>query len=185
MKITESILRQIAPTAPKNVSSFVDPLNEAILRFDISTPSRLAMFLAQVAHESGGFKYVRELADGSAYEGRDDLGNTQEGDGKKYKGRGLIQITGRNNYRAVGSALGVDFVSNPQLLEAPSYAALSAGWFWYSRELNKYADLPDYWRSPKKQYSPFQMVTYMINGGQNGAENRQQYLERAKKAFGI
>src|SRR5690349_5242803 len=108
--------------------------------FGISTPQQRAAFLAQIAHESGSLRYTRELADGLMYEGRGDLGNTQPGDGPKYKGRGLLQITGRANYAACGAALGLDLIAHPELLETPSGACRSAAWFWQKHGLNRFAD---------------------------------------------
>ena len=138
--------------------------------FEINTVERQSMFLAQIAHESGGLRYVRELATGEAYDGRLDLGNTEPGDGARYKGRGLIQITGRANYRDCGSALGVDLIGNPELLESPEFACRSAAWFWKSRGLNEMADRGD-----------FKMVTKRINGGYNGYQDRLKYYEAAQR----
>lgn len=148
---------------------FIDPLNDAMTEFSIDTPDREAMFLAQVAHESGGFHYVKELASGQAYEGRADLGNIEQGDGIRFKGRGLIQITGRNNYRECGAALGLDLVENPESLELSDLAARSAAWFWQTHGLNELADKGDFLR-----------ITKRINGGSNGYAQRQAYLARAQ-----
>lgn len=157
-------------TKHAQLEKFVEPLNATMDEFNISAnPARETHFLAQVAHESGGFNYVRELASGAAYEGRADLGNTQEGDGVRYKGRGLIQITGRANYQSCGDALGYDFVANPEALEEPLYAARSAGWFWNSRHLNELADRGD-----------IRGITKRINGGLNGYTDRLSYLELAQ-----
>lgn len=169
--ITVADLKSICLMTPSaRLQLFLDPLNAAIKEFEIDqTPVRESMFIAQVAHESGGFHYVRELASGEAYEGRADLGNTENGDGVRFKGRGLIQITGRGNYRACGDALGLDLVSSPELLEQPGNAARSAGWFWHSRGLNAIADRGD-----------FIAITKRINGGLNGLPDRQAYLKRAE-----
>ncbi|WP_336716244.1 glycoside hydrolase family 19 protein [Chryseobacterium mucoviscidosis] len=110
----------------------------------ISTPLRLAHFFAQIDHESGGFKHLREIGNDAyfvKYEGRASLGNTQKGDGLKYKGRGFIQITGRANYTELTKATGIDYVNNPQWLEREPDAMISALWFWNRNKLNKYADL--------------------------------------------
>ena len=150
---------------------FVDPLNATMTEFEISAnPARETHFLAQIAHESGGFHYVRELASGDAYEGRSDLGNTEAGDGRKFKGRGLIQITGRANYRECGAALGVDLEANPELLESPENACRSAGWFWDKHHLNDLADRGD-----------IRGITKRINGGLNGYQDRLSYLELAQR----
>lgn len=172
MPYTLEQLQAIMPNGKARITNFLDALNETVEKYDLDTPPRLQIFIAQLAHESGELRYVKELASGQAYEGRRDLGNVQVGDGVKYKGRGLIQITGRTNYKALSDAFGVDFVTSPELLEQPKYAALSAGWFWNSRSLNKYADVGD-----------FLMITKRINGGTNGLADRQMYWERAKKAI--
>ena len=140
--------------------------------FEINTVERQSMFLAQIAHESGGLRYVRELATGEAYDGRLDLGNTEPGDGARYKGRGLIQITGRANYRDCGSALGVDLIGNPELLESPEFACRSAAWFWKNHGLNELADKGD-----------FKLITKRINGGYNGMADRETYLAKAQEVL--
>ena len=171
--LTVLTLKQIAPlTKTAVLEKYVEPLNAAMDEWEINTPQRQAAFLAQVAHESGGFHYVRELASGEAYEGRKDLGNTELGDGRRYRGRGLIQITGRANYSACGAALGLDLLGEPELLEGPENACRSAGWFWWSRKLNKLADADN-----------FRRVTIVINGGLNGYGDRLVYWERAKEAL--
>jgi putative chitinase len=154
------------------LSIFSDALNWAMAQFDILGLNQQAAFIAQVMHESGGCKYVREIASGSAYEGRKDLGNTEKGDGVKFKGRGLIQITGRANYTELGLAFKIDLVNNPELLEEPEYAAMSAAWFWNSRRLNRYAD---------GTAAGFITITKRINGGTNGLKDRRMYWELAKK----
>jgi putative chitinase len=137
--------------------------------------ARKSAFIAQIAHESGQFNYVTEIASGSAYEGRKDLGNTIVGDGVKFKGRGLIQITGRANYGLCSTALtgsSHTFIDNPELLATPLYACLSAGWYWNSRGLNTLADMGD-----------FMGITKRINGGTNGLASRLEFWERAKKSI--
>ncbi|MFC7378285.1 glycoside hydrolase family 19 protein [Brevundimonas sp. GCM10030266] len=106
----------------------------------LDTGLRLAHFMGQCAHESGGFRYMEEIASGAAYEGRADLGNTQPGDGKRFKGRGPIQTTGRANYRRDGRTLGIDLESNPQLLSNPSLGLLASTLFWSRMGLNAWAD---------------------------------------------
>ena len=171
--VTLGELQRICPTTRSQVlARYVEPLNATMQEFEINTPEREAMFLAQVAHESGGFNYVRELASGHAYEGRSDLGNTESGDGVRFKGRGLIQITGRSNYQQCGDALGYDLLSNPDRLEQPDLASRSAGWFWSSRKLNDIADRGD-----------FLLVTKRINGGTNGYADRQAYYKRATEVL--
>ena len=149
-----------------------DSINEVAEKYSINTNLRLAHFLAQVIHESGRFKYETEIASGAEYEGRKDLGNTQTGDGQRYKGRGFIQCTGRSNYKAITKALGVDFLSNPELLGTPPYDMLSAGWYWDTRKLNVLADKDDVVGITKK-----------VNGGLNGITQREQWLTKCKAAL--
>ncbi len=178
MSITKSQLSAIAPTIKEpNLSVYAAALSKTMETYNISSPSQKSMFLAQVMHESGACRYVKELASGAAYEGRKDLGNTQKGDGVKFKGRGLIQITGRTNYTKLGEAFGVDLISKPEILEQPQWASDSAGWFWNSRRLNDTA--------ATNSDAAFLIVTKRINGGTNGLEDRLAYWKRAKKVFGI
>ena len=144
-------------------------------KYGIKTPLRLAHFFSQIAHESGGFKYLAELGGKSyfdKYEGRKDLGNTQKGDGYKFKGRGYIQVTGRANYSEISKDLKIDFINNPELLEQEVNAMVSALWFWNKRKLNQFADLDD-----------IKTITKKINGGYNGLKERQEYLTQYKKIF--
>lgn len=136
----------------------------------LTTPYRLAAFVAQVLHESAEFRYLAEIASGEAYEGRADLGNTEPGDGPRFKGRGLIQITGRANYQRCGKALGLDLVNHPEQLEDPAYATASALWFWRTQTLNLAAD----------QHN-FAAITRRINGGMNGWADRLMYLANATR----
>jgi putative chitinase len=134
------------------------------------TGLRLAHFMAQLAHESGGFRYMEEIASGQAYEGRTDLGNTQPGDGKLFKGRGPIQLTGRANYRTYGRALGLDFESNPAMVAIPSVGLLVACKYWDQQKLNALADADD-----------VVAITKRINGGTNGLAERRALLAKAKE----
>ncbi len=176
--ITAEILKKIYVHAKSTaIDAFIGPLNETMEKYEISTALRQAHFLAQVGHESGELRYVRELASGQAYDiGKlaESLGNTPEDDddGERYKGRGLIQITGTANYKALSKDLGCDFLANPERLEEPVYAAMSAGWFWNKRKLNRLADLDDLKR-----------ITKRINGGLNGLEDRKRLYELAKTAI--
>jgi len=149
-------------------------LLSACLEFDIASPERIAAFLAQVGHESGGFYYTREIWGPTAaqlrYEGRTDLGNTQAGDGSRFRGRGLIQITGRTNYRAVANGLGINCVNEPVLLEQPRNAARSAAWWWANNGCNLIADTGD-----------FERLTRRINGGLNGFDDRLRRWELASR----
>lgn len=140
----------------------------------VRSPVSNSCFLhrGQVGHESGQLRYVREIwgptAQQAGYEGRADLGNTEPGDGSKYRGRGLIQITGRANCAACGEALSLDLISHPELLELPQHAAMSAAWFWSMKELNTLADQGEFVR-----------MTRRINGGLNGQVDRQSLYEKA------
>jgi putative chitinase len=167
-----------------------EPLQETFEKYQINTPKRQACFIGQCMHESGGFKFLKENLNYSAkalmatwpsrfpdadmaekfarqpemiankvYSGR--MGNTEDGDGAKFIGRGLIQLTGKDNYRAFGEAIGEDLVSTPQLVEQPRYAALSAGWFWNKRGLNALADVMD-----------VETMSKRINGGTIGMADR-------------
>ena len=172
MPITEQQLLQILPNAGRQAGVFVPALNTAMNRYGIVGTPRAAAFIAQVGHESGQLRYVREIwgptAQQAGYEGRTDLGNTVKGDGSKYRGRGLIQITGRANYTACGEALGLDLLSKPELLELPQHAAMSAAWFWSMKGLNTLADQGD-----------FVKITRRINGGLTGQADRQALYDKA------
>lgn len=137
----------------------------------ITTPLRISHFLAQLAHESAGFSTTEEYASGSAYEGRADLGNTQPGDGERFKGRGLIQLTGRTNYRAAGATLKLDLEEAPELAADPVISLRIAAWYWSARSLNAPADQDN-----------LLVITRRINGGTNGLASRRAYLGRAKAA---
>lgn len=164
-------LKKIAKYAtPRNIELFYPHLCKYMKEYEIVGRLREAAFIAQIIHESGSFRYVKELASGEAYEGRKDLGNIYPGDGVKYKGRGLIQITGRSNYTQISNAFGVDFVNNPELLEQPEWAVKSACWWWDSRNLNQYADKED-----------FRRITKIINGGYNGWDHRKEVYDLALK----
>ena len=137
MPITEQQLLQILPNAGPVAGVFVSALNTAMNHYQIVGTKRVAAFIAQIGHESGQLKYVKEIwgptKAQAKYEGRADLGNTVAGDGSKYRGRGLIQITGRATYKACGEALGLDLINYPELLEKPQHACMSAAWFLASR----------------------------------------------------
>ncbi len=184
---------------------WLEPLKETFEKYQINTPKRQACFLGQTMHESGSFKFTRENLNYSAralmntwpsrfpdletasqyerqpekiankvYSGR--LGNMEDGDGAKYIGRGLIQVTGKENYTHCGEALGVDLITNPQLLEEPRYAALSAGWFWNKKGLNALAD--------EGTKDAFEVMTKRINGGLLGLDDRKSKMIEALKALG-
>lgn len=164
-------LVQLFPNATKaRVSLFLEPLNHTLARFEINTPQRIQMFLAQIGHESGELRYTEEIASGKAYEGRLDLGNTQAGDGVRYKGRGLIQLTGRRNYTLASLGLDLPLLEKPELLSYIPHAVSSAGWFFSNNNLLSICDSGD-----------FKKLTKRINGGYNGMEDRLRLLELAKK----
>ncbi|WP_046384510.1 glycoside hydrolase family 19 protein [Pseudomonas veronii] len=179
MLIALDQLLQVLPGARLRAGFFLPSLNTAIAKFEIDRPKRTAAFLAQIGHESGDLRYVRELGSDQYLSKYDTgslavrLGNTPEadGDGQKYRGRGLIQITGRRNYLACSQALFGDdrLLLQPELLEQPQWAAESAAWFWHSNGLNELAD-----------NDQFTTITRRINGGLNGLENRLQLWARAK-----
>jgi putative chitinase len=180
--LTERQLIQIYPLAGQRVGTFLTPLNEAMARWEIDHPKRIAAFLAQVGHESDQLRYVKELGS-DRYLSRNDtgplalrLGNTPEadGDGQLYCGRGLIQVTGRNNYQACSRALFGDerLLAQPQLLEQPRWACESAAWFWQSRGLNALADRGE-----------FNRITRHINGGLNGLDERLKLWARAREVL--
>lgn len=175
-------LKDIFPQVNKSKSDlyspFLFPEMDAKL---INTPLRKSAFLANIAHESGLFIYVKELASGYAYEGRISLGNTKPGDGIKFKGRGLIQITGKNNYSTLSQYLFNDYrlLYDPSILEQPEYAVKSAIWFWNSRNLNLLAD-----KVSLTDGDYFAQITKKINGGLNGFNERLQYYKQALKYYG-
>lgn len=172
--ITLDILRAICPTTPRRrLKEALPGLVEAAERFEITTSSRVAHWLAQLAHESGGFVYVREIASGEAYEGRTDLGNVRPGDGRRYRGRGWISITGRDNARAAGLALGLPLEEQPELMERPDVAGGVSGWFWATHGCNELADR-----------GAFRAITRRINGGLNGLASRWRYYAAARDALG-
>lgn len=204
---TEDSLKQIMPNAKvEDIDHYLDALNSKMQIYDINTPLRAAHFIAQLAHESGSFKYryenlnysakalravfgkyfpTDELAEEYArnperianrvYANRMNNGNEASGDGWKYRGRGLIQLTGKENYTKCGDTLKIDLVNKPDLLAQDANAAVAAAcWFWDSRKLNGFADQDN-----------IMTITKLINGGYNGLEDREQYLERAKKVLGI
>lgn len=157
-------------------TAFLPHIEAAMDEFEINTTLRQAAFLAQIGHESGGLHWTAELwgptPAQARYEGRADLGNTQPGDGSRYRGRGLIQTTGRTNYQATGDALGVDLIAQPELLAEPALAARSAGWFWRSHGLNNLADVGD-----------FELITRRINGGLNGYAERMALWVAAREVL--
>ncbi|WP_395605240.1 glycoside hydrolase family 19 protein [Pseudomonas sp. B16120] len=200
MSITERQLLQILPNAGRQAGVFVPVLNTAMNRYGIVGTPRAAAFIAQVGHESGQLTRLVENLNYSAdglmktwpsrfdsvrataaarnpeqianivYAGR--MGNTAPGDGWKYRGRGLIQVTGKANYAVCGEALGLDLINQPELLEQSQYAAMSAAWFWSANGLNTLADAGDLTK-----------ITQRINGGTNGQADRQALYDKALKVL--
>ena len=169
--MTNEQLRQIATYATLvNINTYAPILNRYMHNYNICGKLRESAFIATIIWESGSFKYTREIASGKAYEGRKDLGNIYKGDGERYKGRGLIQITGRANYTLASQALGVDFVSRPELIEQPDFATMVSCWWWNMKGLNEVADTGD-----------FRKVTRIVNGGYNGMADREFWYNKAMK----
>lgn len=180
MPITQQQLLQILPHAGPRAGIFLPALNRAMARYKIDSRVRQAAFLAQIGHESGQLRYTRELG-GDAYLAKYDtgtlakrLGNTPEadGDGQKYRGRGLIQITGRANYAQAAKALALPLLDQPELLEQPEWAAISAAWWWSAHGLNELADA-----------GKFEAITRRINGGVNGLADREALYAKALKVL--
>ena len=190
--ITREQFRQIMPLAASRVDVYVDALNAAMAEFGIDTPLRQCAFLANVAHESGSLRYTTEIASGSAYSTRADLGNTHPeairiaglhgmAPGPFWRGHGLIQITGYDNHLACGAALCLDLANHPELLATPVNAARSAAWFWKINGLDRWADVGD-----------FDGVCDKINRGHktaaqgdaNGYADRLAYYDRALAVLG-
>jgi putative chitinase len=177
MAIDASTLRAIAPKIGGKkgerqaaIIAAVGPvLGPTLAAYQINSPLRIAHFLGQTAQESDGYCTTQEYADGSEYEGRKDLGNTQPGDGKRYKGRGLIQLTGRVNYAKYGTVLKLPLEANPEMAAQPALSLTVACEYWKDHGLNAFADNDD-----------IVTITQRINGGQHGIDDRRAYLAKAK-----
>lgn len=139
MNVSASQLLAVMPNAKSRISIFLGPLNAAMSEFGITSKLEVASFLSQCGHESGQLLYTTELATGIAYEGRTDLGNTQPGDGRLFKGRGLIQITGRNNFTALMMALDIDCIVHPEVVAEPVNACRASAWWWSTNNCKKWA----------------------------------------------
>jgi len=184
MLVTHEQLHEMIPaTTDKIIDKYCAYLNAAMEEFEINTPLRISAFIAQIAHESCNLVYSEELADGSAYEYRKDLGNllpealaiahaNHTTTGRFYKGHGLLQVTGYASHREVMEGLGIDCVTNPRILCEPEHACRSAAWFWHKHNLNKYADV-----------GHFGKITTIINGGNNGAIERVKNYARCRKVL--
>ncbi len=169
----EAVIKIAAPNGKHwIVIGFADALPLIVDKYNVNTSTRQAHFISQCAHESDGFNTTREYANGNAYEGRRDLGNTHKGDGPRFRGRGLIQLTGRFNYQKASDAMGFDYVGEPDLVERFPAAALVSAWWWDANGCNQLADKDD----PK-------LVTLRVNGGYNGLPQRVAYLSSTKIAM--
>ena len=171
--------------------ALADWMNTLCPSYEIDTAREYGHFLAQACHETDHFKTLREYASGSAYEGRADLGNTQAGDGIRFRGRGVFQTTGRANYLQLGIKKGRRdlFINTPELLELPEYAVWSACEFWKTRGLNDVANHADT-DVLKKKYrgniidvSPVEYISLTINGGYRGMDERKKYYALAQQVL--
>jgi putative chitinase len=189
--ITAEHLAAIAGKARPLMPALAEWMNRTCPEYEIDTPQEYSHFLAQACHETDHFNTLREYASGKAYEGRADLGNTQPGDGVKFRGRGIFQTTGRANYLQLGIKLGYrdKFINNPELLEQPEFAVWSACEFWKTRGLNDAANAPDNSLLKKKyrgnviDVSPVEFISLTINGGYNGMDERKKFYALAKKVL--
>jgi len=150
-------------------------LNFCLSTFEINTPERIRQFVAQIAHESGGLQYMQEIASGEDYEGRDDLGNTEPGDGPKYKGAGALQLTGRANYQRLA-----DFLKDPKVMDGVDYVGekypfTSGGFWWHDNAMNSYVD----------GGATCRQVSTRVNGADpaNGLEDREAYYATASQVI--
>jgi len=181
MSLNINQLNAIMPAGNKaNLAKYLPHLNQAMAWGGITTCPRIAAFLGQIAEESGSLHYMEEIASGAAYEGRRDLGNTHPGDGRRFKGRGPIQITGRNNYAAASKGIGHDILNHPTDAALPQYAFKTAVWFWNSRGLNAQAD--------KNNQAGFDQCTLRVNGclrcSSTHADVRNAFWRKAKSVLG-
>jgi len=172
MNINDQILIDVLEIPAARAVKWCDPVDLSCRHYGITSGEQVAAFLAQIGHESGRLRYVHEIWGPMPwqlrYEGRADLGNVQPGDGHRFMGRGLIQITGRANYERCGNALGLPLTDQPELLEEPVHAAMSAAWYWHAHSLNDLADRRD-----------IRGITKIINGGYNGLAERSAIYHRA------
>jgi len=178
--IDADLLRRIAPkfsgSSADRQAEIIDGIGSVMLavlaEYEITNALRIAHFLAQICHETAGLRTTEEFADGSAYEGRADLGNVEQGDGRRFKGRGLLQLTGRSNYKIYGDALGIDLIENPEQASDPVTSLKIACLYWKQHEINPLCD-----------EDHLQAVTRKVNGGLNGLDSRADFLAKAKAAL--
>ena len=178
IQITNQELRQCLPLSSEvNREKYLPFINKGISKYLNDDIDTVAMFIAQIGHESVQLRYVTELSSGSHYEGRKDLGNIYKGDGVKFKGRGLIQITGRTNYELVSKEFGIDFIRNPMELAYPEWATYASMWWWKMKGLNTVSQV--------STAANFRFVTKIINGGYNGWQDRYSLWLNCLKTFNI
>jgi putative chitinase len=174
--MTPEVLLRACPMPSDRAILWAPFLTAACLEFYISSAADQAMFLAQIGHESGSLAHLREIWGPTAaqlrYEGRVDLGNTRKGDGFKYRGGGPIQLTGADNYRKAGKALGFNLEENPDLIVLPHVGARVSGWFWEKKGLSALSN-------------DIEAATRRINGGLNGLNDRKRRWDLARKAYGL
>ncbi len=163
-----TLLAMVPAGDADHMAEWLPQLNASMWEAGCNSDARKAAYVAQLAHETDHFRTLEEYASGKAYEGRKDLGNTERGDGTRFKGRGAIQTTGRANYTSASEALGPDFVENPELLQDPRWAFAAAAHFWNTHDLNRYSDRGD-----------IRGQTRVINGGTNGLRDREDKYSRA------
>lgn len=172
--IDNDLLRRVADAVALPLAGrLAEAMTHWLPEYEIDNIDRQAIFLAQAAHETDGFKTLEEYATGTAYEGRADLGNAEPGDGARFKGRGIFMLTGRANYRAAGDRLGVELELHPEIVAEPDVAVRTACDFWVAHNLSAFADHRDFMR-----------VTRIVNGGYNGLVQRFVYWARAWRALG-
>ncbi len=193
IQLDTECLVKISGVRSKLCQPLVVAMNTLLPIYGIDNEKELAHFLAQACHETDHFNTLEEYASGDDYENRKDLGNTQKGDGVRFKGRGIFQITGRANYQQLGTKLGKTnyFTNNPMLLNTPLLAVWSACEFWDQRNLNAIANLPDETTSTRKMKGyvhnlpPIEYITSVINGGFNGLAERKIYYSKAKRVLSL
>jgi predicted chitinase len=185
MNLTKEQIAKATGSSLENAEKFRPYLNKYMDKYEINTPNRVVAFLAQVGHESAALKTTQEYASGAAYEGRTDLGNVNPGDGVRFKGRGLIQLTGRSNYASMSNKVGKDLIANPQLVEEPDLAVQVSAIYWVDRirnglNLNQWADQFNLQErvDSTNNWKVHENITRAINGGTNGIDDRANRLQQ-------
>ena len=176
LNLTPKNIFDIAGTYSKNKQNIIDMVpffNKYLSQYEINNVNRLKHFFGQACEECSAFSDLTEVASGKEYEGRRDLGNVDPGDGVKYKGRGIFQVTGRSNYEIIGKRIGIDLVSNPLIAASPEVSVITACVYWTIHEMNAIAD------STLSFEATLEAITRKINGGENGLSVRRDYTLRA------